>query len=491
MQEKTFDQSNINNNLSIQKYTLKDFFEAKSVAVIGASTKPNSPGYIIAMNFVHSFEGDVYFVNPKGGRLFTKKLYPSVLDIPDQVDLAVIIVPARFVPQVVEECGLKGIHLLIIISGGFSEVGEEGAKLEHQIKELAKKFNLRIIGPNCVGIYAPKSKLDTIFLPHDLVKRPGFGPMSFFTQSGAFGVSILTELAFLGYGKWVSKFLSFGNATDINETDALEYLGSDPSTKVILGYMEGFRNPRKFLEIAKEVAKTKPIILIKANRTKAGAKAGASHTASLASDDKITDSLLKSVGIIRSESWGEMLAAAKLFATCSFPRGNKVAVVTNGGGLGVMLSDALEFEGLELAELSSETVDFLKDTFPPLYVTTNPIDLTGNSRSEDFDIALRTVVKDPSVDAIFCCIVPVTPVLDLADLVSRIQRLAKENIFAEKPLLFVSLGGEGAVLLRNKIESIGFPTFSLPETAAKALGDAWRYIQYLKKHDLGVPPCFS
>ncbi|MHA1972117.1 MAG: CoA-binding protein [Candidatus Hodarchaeales archaeon] len=237
---------------SESKHVLADFFEAKSVVIIGASKKTQSPGNIVARNFIDSdFDGDLFFINPRQGRLFTKPLLNSVMDLPWTVNLGVVVVPASIVPKVAEECGMRGVKRLVILSGGFGETGEEGRKLEEQLLEICKKYDIRFIGPNCLGLYVPKNKIDTIFLQRNKVQRPSTGPMSFFTQSGAFGAAFLSEMFHLGFGRWISKFVSFGNAVDINEADILEYLGQDEDTKVILGYLEGFKEARRFLE-AKE-----------------------------------------------------------------------------------------------------------------------------------------------------------------------------------------------------------------------------------------------
>ncbi|MHA1450750.1 MAG: CoA-binding protein [Candidatus Hodarchaeales archaeon] len=254
-----------------ERNPLWNFMEAQSVVIVGASKKKDSPGNIVASNFIKSdFEGDVYFVNPRGGKLFSKPVFKSILDLPDgeRYDLGVIITPARFVLQSVKECAEKGIKNIVIASGGFSEVGSEGKKLQDEVVRVARENSMRIIGPNCVGIFNPPLKLDTIFLPDSKVKRPELGVISFFSQSGAFGVSFLNEIAFIGYGRWISKFVSYGNACDIDERDIIEFFGQDETTKVILGYIEGFNDAPHFLREARKLAGKKPMIIMKANRNK-------------------------------------------------------------------------------------------------------------------------------------------------------------------------------------------------------------------------------
>ncbi|MHA1215634.1 MAG: acetate--CoA ligase family protein [Candidatus Hodarchaeales archaeon] len=467
---------------SESKHVLADFFEAKSVVIIGASKKTQSPGNIVARNFIDSdFDGDLFFINPRQGRLFTKPLLNSVMDLPWTVDLGIVVVPASIVPKVAEECGKRGVKRLVILSGGFGETGEEGKRLEEQLLETCRKYDIRFIGPNCLGLYVPKNKIDTIFLQRDKVQRPSTGPMSFFTQSGAFGAAFLSEMFHLGFGRWISKFVSFGNAVDINEADILEYLGQDEDTKVILGYLEGFKEARRFLEAAKKACTKKPFILIKGNRTEAGAHAASSHTASVATNDHIVDDLLRDAGIIRVDDWEEMLNAAKMF-TQPMPEGDRVAVISNGGGVAVMISDAIGLEKLRLAKFKKETVTRLEELLPRLYVKTNPVDLTGSSTNEQYFASLNVVKDDPNVDAIILVVLTAPPYIDPRDFADRMVSLIRNETWVkDKPFIILTMGGEEAMVFGTKMERLGIPTYYQPTAAVRALSRLVQYSKFLKR----------
>ena len=462
---------------------LENFFNAKSFCVIGASTTENKPGNVVAYNFVHSFPGQTYLVNPKGGELFGAKLHKSILEIEDEIEAACIIVPARFAPQALEQCGKKGIKNIIVTTGGFSEIGEEGEELQHQMLEIMKNYNINVIGPNCLGLYCPALGYDTMFLPSSKLKRPKTGPFSIFTQSGAFGAAFIDQLSRLGSGHWVSKFISYGNASDINETDSLEYVGQDPDTRMILIYLEDFKEGRKFMDLAREISLKKPIMGIKANRTETGAKAGASHTAALSSNDAIVDDLLRDAGIIRVITWDQLEDCVLAFGTQPLPLGDRVAIVTDGGGAGVMASDMVSDCNLKLAEFSPEIQSKLDQIFPSFYATENPVDITGSATAEDYRIALETVYDDPNVDAVVNLCVAVIPDLDIDEYVSITKELAKRK---EKPFATSLLGGEEADNAVKKLLEEDIPVFDSPGRAVRALGMLSDYSKYLRKK--GIDP---
>ncbi|MCD6422220.1 CoA-binding protein [bacterium] len=462
---------------------LENFFNIKSFCVVGASTTPNKPGNVVAYNFAHYFPGKTYLVNPKGGELFGLPLYKSVLEIENNIDAACIIVPARFAPKALEECGQKGIKNVIITTGGFAEIGEEGKKLQQQMNEIMKNYGINVIGPNCLGIYAPLLGIDTMFLPDAKLKRPKGGPVSIFTQSGAFGAAFIDQLSRLGSGKWISKFVSYGNASDINETDCLEYIGEDPDTKLILMYIEDFKNGRKFMEKAREISLKKPIMGIKANRTETGAKAGASHTAALASDDAIVDDLLKEAGVIRVITWDELQDCVLAFGTQPLPKGDRVAIVTDGGGAGVMASDMVSDCKLKLADFTPETKKKFKEIFPPFYATGNPVDLTGSATARDYKVALETVYDDPNVDAIINICIPCIPDLDIDEYIEVTRELAKRK---KKPFVTALIGGEEADYATQKLLEDDIPVFSSPGKAVRALGLLADYARYLRKNGVEV-----
>ncbi|TET77960.1 MAG: CoA-binding protein [Candidatus Heimdallarchaeota archaeon] len=465
------------------KARLEKFFNAKTFCVVGASTTPNKPGNVVAYNFVNFFPGKTYLVNPKGGELYNNKLYKSVLEIDDSIDAACIIVPARYAPLALQECGKKGIKNIIVTTGGFSEIGDEGIKLQQQMLDIMKEFEITVIGPNCLGLYSPALGYDTMFLPDSKLKRPTNGPVSIFTQSGAFGAAFIDQLSRLGSGKWVSKFISYGNASDINETDSLEYVGQDPDTKMIIIYLEDFKNGREFMQKAREISLKKPIMGIKANRTETGAKAGASHTAALSANDVIVDDLLNDAGIIRVLTWDQLEDCVLVFGTQPLPLGNKVAIVTDGGGAGVMASDMVSDCGLTLAKFSAEVQKKLDDTFPSFYSTGNPIDITGSATAEDYRIALESVYDDPNVDSIVNICIPVIPDLDIEEYIKITKELAKRK---EKPFVTALVGGEEADYATAELLKDDLPAFESPGRAVRALGMLTDYTKYLQKH--GVDP---
>jgi len=462
---------------------LENFFNAESFCVVGASTTPNKPGNVVAYNFVHSFPGKTYLVNPKGGELFENKLYHSVLDIEDKIDAACIIVPARFAPSALQECGKKGIKNIIVTTGGFSEIGEEGEKLQQQMFDIMKEYEINVIGPNCLGLYSPALGYDTMFLPASKLKRPSNGPVSIFTQSGAFGAAFIDQLSRLGSGRWVSKFISYGNASDINETDSLEYVGNDVDTKMILIYLEDFKNGREFMKKAREISLRKPIMGIKANRTETGAKAGASHTAALSANDVIVDDLLNDAGIIRVITWDQLEDCVLAFGTQPLPLGDRVAIVTDGGGAGVMASDMVSDCNLKLAKFSEDVQKKLDETFPSFYATGNPIDITGSATAEDYRIALESVYNDPNVDSVVNICIPVIPDLDIEEYIKISRELAKRK---EKPFVTALVGGEEADYATIELLKEDIPAFESPGRAVKALGMLTDYTKYLQKH--GVDP---
>jgi len=463
------------------KARLEKFFNAKTFCVVGASTTPNKPGNVVAYNFVNFFPGKTYLVNPKGGELYNNKLYKSVLEIDDSIDAACIIVPARYAPLALQECGKKGIKNIIVTTGGFSEIGDEGIKLQQQMLDIMREFEITVIGPNCLGLYSPALGYDTMFLPDSKLKRPTNGPVSIFTQSGAFGAAFIDQLSRLGSGKWVSKFISYGNASDINETDSLEYVGQDPNTKMIIIYLEDFKNGREFMQKAREISLKKPIMGIKANRTETGAKAGASHTAALSANDVIVDDLLNDAGIIRVLTWDQLEDCVLVFGTQPLPLGNNVAIVTDGGGAGVMASDMVSDCGLTLAKFSAEVQKKLDDTFPSFYSTGNPIDITGSATAEDYRIALEAVYNDSLVDSVINICIPVIPDLDIHEYIEITKEIAKRK---EKPFVTALVGGEEADYAIVELLKEDIPAFDSPGRAVRSLGMLTKYSRYLQKHKI-------
>jgi acetyl coenzyme A synthetase (ADP forming)-like protein len=453
--------------------SLKCFFEPKTVAVIGASSTIGKIGNVIFQNFVMGhFKGKTYPVNPRLNEILGIKCCASVKDIPDEIDLAVIAIPAKFVPQVMQECGEKGVKCVIVISAGFAEIGGEGILLEQQIIQIAKKFHMRLIGPNCIGVFDANSYVDTIFLPIVRMSRPNLGPIAIVSQSGAFMSSLLDWTAAEGLG--LSKAISIGNKADVDESDLLEYLAEDPFTKVITGYLESIKRGSKFIQVTKRITKQKPIILMKAGRTSGGSSAAASHTGALAVSDKVIDAIFKQVGLIRVDNSEQMLDLANALAFQPSTRngGDKIMVVTNGGGAGVMAVDKLEKLGLKVPMLSKDLQNQLMQYYPPYCVVRNPVDLSGDTDAERYRIALELGLKSDEVDAALIILLFQTPSLEIevVEVVQNAQRF-------KKPICVAVVGGELAAVFSRKLEKFDIPVYPIPERAAFAM---WGLVQYGK-----------
>ncbi len=447
------------------------FFNPSSVAIVGASPKRGKVGHVILANFVRGFRGKVFAVNPKYKEILGVPCYPRVTDIPEPVDLAVIAVRAHAVPEIVADCVKKGVKGIVIISGGFSEIGPEGAELERKIIETVKGTGIRIIGPNCLGVYNAYTGVDTFFLPEGRMKRPPAGPIAIISQSGAFAAALLDWAAQEGIG--ISKVVSYGNKIDVDDVDLIEYFGEDPDIKVITIYIEGIKpgRGRLFIDAAKKVIKEKAIIVLKGGKTKSGTAAAASHTAALSSDYAVFSAAMRQAGILEATSFEDMFDMAVALAKQPPARGPNVAVITNAGGLGVLAADALESLGLKLPRLSPESVAELRDKMPPYVSLRNPIDLVGDATDERYSDALDVVLRDPNVDmAIVIALLQVPGVtLRLADVIA-----SKAREYG-KPVLAVTVGGKFVEIFIENLEDAGIPTYTTPERAARA---AWALYKY-------------
>lgn len=454
---------------------LNSILAPRSVAVIGASTRPDSVGRAVFANILfHNYQGIVYPVNPKAQSILGVRAYPSVLDIPDEVDLAVVIVPAVAVPQVLEECGQKGIQGAIVISAGFKEIGQAGAGLEAQLTELVQEHEISLIGPNCLGIINtdPSVSLNATFAR----SMPRSGNIAFISQSGAVGVAALEYAQTESIG--LSKFISVGNKADLNENDLLSALRDDPQTDVILLYLEDLEDPKGFISLAREITSDakKPILAIKSGRTREGAKAASSHTGALAGSDEVYDSLFMQCGVLRVESLEELFEYAVAFAQQPAPKGNRVAIVTNAGGPGIMATDACVRYGLQLAEFNKQTQQKLKSGLPPTASVHNPVDLIGDAREDRYELAVRAVLADESVDA---CLVICTPQM-MADL-AAIAHVVAQSAQDGKPVLacFMALEQIGDAL--RILEEAKIPHYRFPEDAARALAQMAQYVGWVHR----------
>lgn len=442
---------------------LKPLFNPKRVAIIGASRKRNSIGWSILKNFIDSrkFRGSVYPVNPNADEILGKKSYDSVLDIRKNIDHALIVVPAKIVPSVMHDCVDKEVKTASIISSGFSEIGNK--RLELEVKHIADKSEIRVVGPNCLGVFDSNSGVDTLFLPKEKLGRPRPGNISFISQSGAVGSVILDWIASEGYG--ISKFVSYGNAMDLDESDFIEYLSEDKSTDVICVYLEGTKNGRRLMNIGKRVTKKKPVIIIKAGRTKEGTIAVSSHTGSLAGADEVYDAAFKQAGIIRANDIGNLFDYAQALSNQPLPNGDNILVITNGGGFGVLSTDEIIARDLKLAKFSEKTKKALKKVLPSYANIHNPLDLIGDADAKRYENVLKIIEKDKNIDAVFCITLFQTVSLEP----KVVDVLTKFNKRYKKPLIVCSSGGKYSQKNLERLECLGIPVYDTPTKAADAL----------------------
>lgn len=461
-------------------HPLDAIFRPRSIAVVGASRKQGNIGAEVFRSLIrHGFGGPVYPVNPAAQAIQSVRAYPSVLDIPDSVDLAVITVPAHRVLGVVDECAEKGIRGLVVISAGFAEVGEEGAKRQRQLLEKARAHGMRMVGPNCLGVLStePGVEMDATFAP----TWPPAGNVAIASQSGAVGIVLLDSAKDLGLG--ISHFVSTGNKADLSGNDLLDYWEDDPSTRVILLYLESFGNPRRFKEIATRVSRKKPILVVKSGRSAAGARAAVSHTGALAAPDVAVDALLTQSGVLRTETMEELFDAAALLANQPVPKGRRVAILTNAGGPGIMAADACERLGLEVATLERKTVDGLRAFLPAEASVENPVDMIAGASAEAYRRSLELIWRDPNVDAVLALFVPplVTEAADVAEAIRAAGR------HADKPILTCVFGTHGVPAAKRLLREGRFPTYSYPEAAVLALSHAVSYGEWLQREPGDVP----
>ncbi len=447
----------------MMKSNLHYAFTAKSVAVIGASRNPGKIGYVVLENFVKgNFRGKVFPVNPNADTILNMKSYPSLSAIKENVELAVITIPGEMVPKAIEECGKKKVKSVIIISAGFSEVGNQVLAKKLQ-KAMEKYPQMPVIGPNCLGVLDTRSGIDTLFLPRYRLMRPKKGGISFISQSGALGSAILDWAGSKDYG--INKFISYGNAMSVDEADLLEFLINDRETKVICIYLEGVRNGKKFFQAARKYAHVKPVIIIKGGQSDAGGKATASHTGSLAGSAKVFDAVVTQTGLIPAESMREVFDYARVLETEPHPKSNRVQIITNGGGYGVLTTDALEGSALTLARMGEAFTKPIIAASPSYAVIRNPMDLTGDADNDRFLVAIRNALADPNVDSIITILLFQVPTLD-SDIVEGLSELLTKR---KKPVLIVSAGGEYAKMHMKLLEKEGIHTFEEPVDATQAM----------------------
>jgi acetate---CoA ligase (ADP-forming) len=456
------------------------FLRPRSIAVIGASRQRGTISGEVFRNLIDApFEGPVFPVNPKARVVQSVRAYPSVLDIPDEVDLAVIVVPASVVTAVARECGEKGVKALLVISAGFAEIGAEGEKRQRELLEVSRSYGMRIAGPNCMGVINthPSVRLNGSFAP----SAPTRGRLGFSSQSGALGIAVINRTRELGLG--MSTFVSVGNKADISGNDLLQYWESDDNTDLILLYLESFGNPRKFARIARRVARHKPIVAVKSGRSRAGARAAASHTGSLAAGDVAVDALFHQAGVIRTDTLEELFDVATVLANQPLPRGRGVGILTNAGGLGILCADACEAAGLHVAQLTNETKETLRTLLPTEASVGNPVDMIASATAEQYAESLRLLAGDANIDAVIVIFIPplVTRAEDVADALSRTATsIGKKTVVAS----FLGVQGVHQLLRHNDLV---VPSFAFPESAARALARVAHYAAWRVRPEGKVP----
>lgn len=459
---------------------LDNFFTPQSVAVIGASREPEKLGYAVLANLKEAgFPGSLYPVNPKADEILDLKAYPSVLDIPDPVDLAVIVIPYRFVPDVLEECGQKGVPAVVVISAGFREAGREGLERERELIDIADKYKMRLIGPNCLGVIDTDTPLNATFA----AGMPPGGPIAFMSQSGALGTAVL-DMAMAGRIGF-SKFASLGNKADVEEIDLLQAWSDDPASRVILIYVEGVSDGQRFIQVAREVTRHKPVVAIKSGVTAAGSRAVSSHTGSLAGSEAAYKAAFQQAGVIRATSMEALFDYARALAYQPLLKGDRIGIVTNAGGPGILATDALEHAGMQIARLGSETMEALTDFLPGAASVANPVDVLGDALADRYEHAIRLVLDDSSVDGLIVIVTPqaMTQIEETAHAVGRLARQA------DKPVLGCFMGEARIEAGIEVLWQYGVPNYPFPERVAAALAAMRDYRRERERPTFEVEPC--
>lgn len=442
------------------------FFAPRSVAVIGATEKAGSVGRAVLWNLISNpFGGTVFPINPKRPNVLGIKSYPSIGDLPEQVDLAVIVTPASTVPNLIKECAAAGVKSVIVISAGFKEAGPQGVEYERQIMAEAVKSNIRIIGPNCLGVMNPRTGLNATFA--GTMARPG--NVAFISQSGALCTAVLDWSLRENVG--FSAFVSIGSMLDVNWGDLIDYLGDDPQTKSIIMYMETIGDARSFLSAAREVALSKPIIVIKAGRTQAAAKAAASHTGSLAGSYDVLEAAFRRSGVLSVNSIDELFSMAEVLNKQPRPRGPRLTILTNAGGPGVLATDALIEGGGELANLTPETIEIYNKLLPEAWSHGNPVDILGDADAKRYADALEIAIKNPESDGLLVIVTP----QQMTDPTMTAELVRNQAANSKKPVLASWMGGPFVAAGETILNGAGIPTFAYPDTAVQAFNYMWQY----------------
>ena len=452
--------------------SLTPFFDAKGVAILGASTNPKKLSYGILENLVsYGYKGEVYPVNPNATEILGRKAYASIADVPDPVELAVVVLPVTVIMETMREIGERGIKAVVIITGGFRELGEEGAKVELAVKELARSYGMRVVGPNCVGTIDVRTGLDSTFIKG----LPQAGPIAFISQSGAIcgGVIDLIINSRIGF----SHFASLGNEMDVTETDMLEYFAEDENVNVIAMYVEGIQDGPRFMEVARRVSQKKPIVFLKAGKNDAGAKAVSSHTGSLAGSYAAYQAALAQAGVVEVETISQLFNVAWALGTQPLPAGKRVAITTNAGGAAALAADSLAFNGFELAKISPEIQQKLRTKLNPSAQVSNPVDMLGSVSPEDYIWSLGNLDADESVDVLLPILVPQS-LVDTLGVAKAWVEIGKQT---NKTLLTCLMGERSTLESEQWLNMAGVPVFAYPDEAGRVLKGMQQYKQVLTK----------
>ena len=464
--------------MAYRQSDIRYLLDPASIMVIGASHHEEKIGHKVMSNIVHEgYKGKVFPVNPAGGEILGYKVYKQISDIEEAVDLAIITIPARFVRESVEECGKKGVKFIIIITSGFSEIGKR--EEEKELVRIAKKYGMRILGPNVFGVYSARASLNGTFGPAEV--RPG--NIAIITQSGALGIGMIGKTAMNSMG--LSTIVSIGNKSDVDEVDLLRYLASDPLTKVVMLYLEGVKRGREFLEVVKNFPEDKAVIVVKAGRSKWGARAAASHTGSLAGSDRIFNAAVKQSGAVRAENITQVLNWIRTFSSCPLPHGKKTLIVTNGGGLGVLASDACEKYGVPLLDDFEYLEREFKPMLPEFASVKNPIDITGQSGDEEYRTVLEKAIMEDEVDSIIAlyCETATSNGEELQGLFEEIH----EKYHPIKPIVFNLFGGERTFGVVDRLSRKNIPAFDEVYDAVESLGALYRRYEHITRPRVADP----
>ncbi len=438
---------------------LDAFFKPKSVAIVGASASPDKLGHIVLRNAVDSgYKGQLYPINPKAGEILGLKTYPSVSALPETPDLAVVVIPYPRVPDSIRDCGEKGVPAVVVISAGFREAGIEGMNREVEMMKLARQYNIRLIGPNCLGVIDTFTPLNVTFA----AGTPPQGPIAFMSQSGALGTAIL-DWSLAGTRIGFSKFVSLGNKADVSENDLMQAWADDPQTKVMLAYSEGLPNGQEFMRVARKVSRKKPVIVVKSGVTSAGSRAVSSHTGSLAGSEQAYAAAFRQSGVLRAEALQDLFDYALGFAYQPLLMGDRIAIVTNAGGPGILCTDALERAGLSLARLEGDTTRKLQEFLPDAASAANPVDVLGDALADRYRFALQHVANDPNVDGL---IVIVTPQA-MTEIEATAEAVAETAGELAKPVLACFMGEFSTQAAVDLLAKHSVPNYPFPERAAR------------------------